>query len=59
MNSADVRAYDVKIADCTARLEAASADADRAHLVPDLEHEHRVLVGNRTRLAGQLGLLAA
>jgi hypothetical protein len=59
MNRADLHAYDLKIADCNVRLEAARADEDRVHLVRDLEAELDTLVGNRTLLATKLGLLAA
>ena len=59
MNRADLHAIDAKLNDCNARLAAAREDADRAHLVDDIEFEHEQLVAKRTRLVQDLGLLVA
>ena len=54
MNRADLHAYDLKIADAEARLDAAHADADRQHLVPDITSELVTLRANREQLTAQL-----
>ena len=58
MNGADVTAYDEKMADCLARLDAAHADEDRQHMVPDLTSELVALKGNRAGLAARLARAA-
>ena len=59
MNRVDLHAYDLKIDDCLAWLDAAHADADRQHLVPDLTTEVVTLKANRAELDRRLGQLAA
>jgi hypothetical protein len=54
MNRADLHAYDLKIADAEARLDAAHADQDRQHLVPDITAELVTLRANREQLAERL-----
>jgi hypothetical protein len=49
-NAADLRAYDIKIADAEQRLDDAHADADRQHLVPGIISELVTLRGNRAAL---------
>jgi hypothetical protein len=52
--AADLRAYDLKILDAEARLDAAHADPDRQHLVPDYTAELVTLRANRTALEARL-----
>jgi pentose-5-phosphate-3-epimerase len=51
MNTADLH---VKIADCEQRLDAAHADEDRQHLVPDITFELATLRSNRAELERRL-----
>lgn len=54
MNRADLHAYDLKIADAEARLDAAHADPDLQHIVPDIGAELATLKANREWLASLL-----
>jgi hypothetical protein len=54
MNRADLHAYDLKIADAEARLDAAHADEDRQHLVPGITAELVTLRANRQQLEQRL-----